>query len=418
MIILGLVTIILALLGAPLFVIIAANALLHYYAVDIDLSVFAIEFNRLSTMPMLLPIPLFTFAGYMLAESGTPNRMLRLSRALLGWMPGGPAIVCIVASALFTAFTGASGVTIIALGGLLYPALIKEGYNERFSLGLITTAGSLGLLFPPSLPLIIYGVIAKTSIDNLFRGGFLPGVLMIVLLSFYSAFMSFSQNVKRHKFSLVELRGALWESRYELPLPFIVLGGIYSGYIAISEAAAITAFLVIIIEVFLYREISFRKLPDIMRRSMILVGSIFIIMGCAMAYTNYLIDAEIPMKILDLIRQFIDSRIAFLIALNIFLLIVGCMLDIFSALIVVVPLITPIAASYNIDPVHLGVIFLANLNIGYMTPPVGLNLFISSVRFKKPVITLYFATLPYLAMMLISLIIITYVSYLSLVLVP
>ncbi len=416
MILMGLITVVLALLGTPLFIIIAANALLQFYIADFDLMLTSIELYRLASMPMLLPIPLFTFAGYILAHSGSPGRLVRLSQAAFGWMPGGLAVVCLSVCAIFTAFTGASGVTIIALGGLLYPALIQEKYRENFSLGLITTSGSVGLLFPPSLPLILFGVIAGASIDELFIAGILPGLLMVSLLSVYSIFYAARSKIPRPAFSVIKLRKAIWEARYEIPLPFLVLGGIYSGKIAISEAAALTAFIVLFIELVLYREIKLRELPEIMRKSMVLVGGILIIMGCSLGYTNYLLDAEIPMKILDFIQGFITSKIAFLVALNIFLLIVGCMLDIFSALVVVVPLILPIALSYQIDPVHLGIIFLTNLNIGYMTPPVGLNLFISSLRFKKSVVTLYLATLPFLFILLLALIIVTYVPELSLIL--
>ena len=414
MILFGILTVVLALLGAPLFVIIAANALMHFYFAGFDLSLATIEIYRLASMPMLLPIPLFTFTGYILAESGTPERLLRLSRAVLGWMPGGLAIVCISACALFTAFTGASGVTIIALGGLLYPALRSDLYRDKFSIGLITTSGSLGLLFPPSLPLILYGIISKSSIDHLFIAGIMPGMLLVGVLAAYSAFFAIRNDIPRQKFNMKELGAALWDARYEIPLPFLVLGGIYSGKIAVSEAAALTAFIVFLVESFLYKEIKFKQLPGILNKSMVLVGSILIIMGCALAYTNYLLDAQIPIKILDAIKAHISSKIAFLIALNAFLLLVGCILDIFSALVVVVPLILPIATNYGIDPVHLGIIFLANLNIGYLTPPVGLNLFISSLRFNRTVVTLYIATLPFLLLLLISLIVITYWPGLSL----
>ncbi|MBN1356086.1 TRAP transporter large permease [bacterium] len=410
----GLVTVILALLGTPLFVIIAANTFMHLYLAGFDFSLTSIEFYRISGMPMLLPIPLFTFAGYILAESGAPKRLLKLSQAALGWMPGGLAVVCITACALFTAFTGASGVTIIALGGLLFPALIQEKYGETFSLGLITTSGSLGLLFPPSLPLILYGVVAGVSIDDLFLAGIFPGLIMVTLLAAYSSITAVRKGVARPAFSRSQIAKALWEARYEIPLPFLILFGIYSGKFAISEAAALTAFAVLFVEMVLYHEIEWRNLPVIMRKSMVLVGSILIIMGCAMGYTNILLDAEVPVRILDAIKVHMHSRLAFLIALNVFLLIVGCMLDIFSALIVVIPLIVPIARSYDVNLVHLGIIFLANLNIGYMTPPVGLNLFISSIRFKKPVITLYWATIPFLVIMFISLILITYIPGLSL----
>ncbi|MGB3975289.1 MAG: TRAP transporter large permease subunit [bacterium] len=410
----GLVTLILALLGTPLFVIIAANALLQLHAMQYDTTLMIIEFYRLANMPMLLPIPLFTFAGYILAESGAPQRLVRVSQALFGWMPGGLAIVCIIACAIFTAFTGASGVTIIALGGLIYPALLKENYPERFSLGLITSSGSLGLLFAPSLPLILYGIIAQVSIDNLFKAGVLPGILILAFMSVYSGIKANAFKVQRPGFSMKELGKALWDARYEIPLPIIILSSIYSGILAISEAAVFSVFLVLFVEVILYREINLTHLSDIARKSTILVGGILIIMGCSLAYTNCLLDAEIPMKILAGLQNYISGRVAFLIALNLFLLLVGCMLDIFSALIVVVPLILPISREFGIDPIHLGIIFLANLNIGYMTPPVGLNLFIASLRFKKPVITLYLACIPFLVLMLAALVLITYIPAISL----
>lgn len=417
MILSGIITIILALLGTPLFVIIAANAMIQLHMMDYDFTLMSIEMYRLAKMPMLLPIPLFTFAGFILAHSKAPERLVRLSRAFFGWMPGGLSIVCIIACAFFTAFTGASGVTIIALGGLIYPALLRERYEERFSIGLITSSGSLGLLFAPSLPLILYGVIAEVSIDDLFKAGVLPGILILVSLALFSGYKSIQFRVERPKFRLSELGAALWEARYEAPLPLLILSGIYSGILAISEAAVFSAFLVLFVEMVLYREVRISELGLIMRKSMILVGGILIIMGCSLAYTNCLLDAEVPMRILESIRSFIDSRLAFLIALNIFLLIVGCMLDIFSALIVVVPLILPIAREFGVDPIHLGIIFLANLNIGYMTPPVGLNLFIASLRFKRPVVDLYFACIPFLVILLITLLIITYFPAVSLLLV-
>lgn len=416
MILSGIVTFIFALLGAPLFTVIAANALIQLHAADYDLTLMFIEFYRLAKMPMLLPIPLFTFAGYILAKSGAPERLVRVSRALFGWMPGGLAIVCIGACALFTAFTGASGVTIIALGGLLYPALRQDRYEDRFSIGLITSSGSLGILFAPSLPLILYGVIAEVSVDSLFRAGALPGLVILGLLGVYSSWRAVKFHVPRPAFSVRELKSALWDARYELPLPIIILSGIYTGTIAISEAAVFSAFLVLFVEMVLYRELSMKDLAIVMRRSMILVGAIMIIMGCSLAYTNCLLDAEVPMQILEFLKAHMTSRTAFLIALNIFLLIVGCMLDVFSALVVVVPLILPVALEYGVDPIHLGIIFLANLNIGYMTPPVGLNLFIASLRFKRPVIDLYIATIPFLIIMLLALLIITYAPSLSLAL--
>jgi len=413
----GIITIALALLGTPLFIIISASALLSFYLVGIDSSIVTIEMYRMANTPMLIAIPLFAFAGYVLAESGAPNRLVRLSQALLGWLPGGLAIVVILACTLFTAFTGASGVTIIALGGLLFPALMSEKYSEKFSLGLVTSSGSLGLLLLPSLPLILYGVVTKTDIDQLFRAGIVPCILLVLLLSLYSVYKGLEAKVPSSRITLREVINAIWAAKWELPLPIVVLGGIYSGYIAISEAAAITAFCVVVVEVAIYREVRLRDLPRIMQKSMVLVGGILIILGAALAFTNYLIDAEVPMKILNLLKVHIQSKLAFLIMLNIFLLVVGCMIDIFSAIFVVVPLISPIAQAYGIHPVHLGIIFLVNLGIGYSTPPVGMNLFIASFRFDRPVLKLYMASLPFLAILLLALVIITYVPGLSLFLV-
>jgi len=413
----SIVTVGLALLGTPLFIIISASALLSFHLVGYDSSIVTIEMYRMANTPMLIAIPLFAFAGYILAESGAPNRLVRLSQALLGWLPGGLAIVALLACTLFTAFTGASGVTIIALGGLLFPALLSEKYSEKFSLGLLTTSGSLGLLLLPSLPLILYGVVTKTDIDQLFRGGIVPCILLVFLLSLFSVYKGLEAVVPSSRITLREVTDAIWAAKWELPLPIVVLIGIYSGYIAISEAAAITAFCVIVVEVGIYREVRLRDLPRLMQKSMVLVGGILIILGAALAFTNYLIDAEVPMKILNLLKAHIASKLVFLIMLNIFLLLVGCMIDIFSALFVVVPLITPIAQAYGIHPVHLGIIFLTNLGIGYSTPPVGMNLFIASFRFGRPVLKLYVASLPFLAILLFALMIITYVPSLSLFLV-
>ena len=414
-IIIGLVLVLLALFGAPLFIVIAAIALLSFHFAGIDTAAVIVELYRLASAPTLIAIPLFTFAGYVLAESKSPKRLVDLAKALFGWMPGGLAMVSLVTCAFFTAFTGASGVTIVALGGLLYPVLLKEGYPEKFSLGLLTSSGSLGLLFPPSLPIILYGLVANISIDQLFLAGILPGFLLISLLSVYSMRRGTVAAVPKTPFNWINILKALKGSAWEIPLPIIIIGGIYGGFFTATEAAAVTAFYVLFIEVFIYRDLHlFKDVPGIMKDSMLLVGAILIILGCAMGLTNYLIDEQIPMKILAFMRTFISSKIVFLMLLNLLLLIVGCMMDMFSAIIVVVPLIVPIATEFGVDPVHLGIIFLANLEIGYFTPPVGLNLFISSFRFNKSIIKLYVSALPFLIIYLIALLIITYVPELSL----
>ncbi|MGA9117231.1 MAG: TRAP transporter large permease [Bacteroidota bacterium] len=411
----GLALALLALLGAPLFSVIGLIAVLAFAGAGIDSSAVIVELYRIASNPTLVAIPLFTFSGYVLAESKTPVRLVNLARAFFGGIPGGLAIVALVTCAVFTAFTGASGVTIVALGGLLYPILLKENYSERFSLGLITTSGSLGLLFPPSLPLILFALISKVSVDRLFAAGLLPGLLLVGLLSAYSLRIGRSLRLPRTPFSARNALAAVRAAGWELPLPVLIIGGIYSGFFTATEAAAVTAFYVTVVEVFIYRDLHlFRDIPRVMKESMLLVGAIMMILGAAFGLTSYLIDEEVPMKLFALTQSLISSPVVFLIVLNLFLIAVGMMMDIFSAIIVVVPLILPVAAAYGVDPVHLGIIFLTNLEIGYLTPPVGLNLFISSLRFHKPVVTVVRATLVFIGILLAALVVITYVPDLSL----
>lgn len=409
------VIILMAVLGAPVFLVISSFAMLGFYLADIPIAVIIVDiYNKFSNTPLLYTIPLFTFAGYILAESKTSVRIVNFSRAVLGWLPGGLAIVSLAVCAFFTAFTGASGVTIIALGGLLYPALLKEKYPDKFALGLITSSGSLGLLFPPSLPIILYGVVSETSINQLFVAGLIPGILLILLLSAYSVLTARREKAVKSRFYFKDVLRATYEAKWELLIPFIIIVGIYGGFVTLGEVATITIVYALFIEVFIYRDIRIVKIPDIMTRSMILVGGILVILGSAYGLTNYIIDARVPMTILNVMEEYISSRFVFLIILNVFLLVVGCVLDIYSALLVVVPLILPIAISYDVNPVHLGIIFLTNLEIGYSTPPVGMNLFISCFRFNKPVTTLYRATIPFLIILFAGLMIITYIPELSL----
>lgn len=415
---------VLAAIGAPLFALIGAIALLGFHAGGQDGVAVAVEFYRLADMPALIAIPLFTLAGFLLAESRAPQRLVRLTNALFGWLPGGLAIVAVLACAMFTAFTGATGVTIVALGAVLYPALLQQNYGEKFSLGLLTASGSLGLILVPSMPLILYGVVAQqfhttppVTIDALFKAGVLPCLLMVVLLSIYSVWHARKVGVTRAQVTAREVRAALLGAAWELPLPFVILGGIYSGKLAASEAAAATALYVLIVTVLIRREIALAKLPRIAREAMLLVGAILVILGFSLALTNWLIDAEVPAKLFSAIQAHISSRAAFLLILNAFLLVFGMLLEGFPAIILLVPLVLPVALNYGVDPVHLGILFLANLQLGIFLPPVGMNLFIASMRFDKPVLTLVRASVPFFLILLAAVLVITYWPALSLVLV-
>lgn len=420
MIWLGVIVIaVMALLGAPLFAVVLAAAMLGFISADIHLAVVAIELNRIADTPLLVALPFFTFAGYLMAKAKTSTRLRDLTQALFGWMPAGLAIVGFITCALFTALTGASGVTIVALGTLLLPMLTQGGYSERYSLGLVTTSGSLGLLIVPSLPLILYGIVAQQldvgerfTIQQLFLAGLVPALLMIVLLSAWTVWRH--GNVVKTQLDGKWVWETLKAARWELPLPVVVLGGIYTGFFAISEAAAMTALYVIVVEVFLYKEVSLKQLPGVIRESMVMVGSIILILGAALAFTNYLVDAEIPQRLFAFLQTHISDRMTFLIFLNILLLILGALLDIFAAIVIMVPLILPVAVDYGIHPVHLGIIFLANLQIGYFTPPIGMNLFIASYRFDRPVLELYAACMPFMVVLLFALLLITYIPELSL----
>lgn len=404
-----------ALLGLPLFVVLGALGLIASRLSGVDPAMLILEMHSLTASASLVAIPLFTLAGSVLAAGGAPQRLVRVFNALLGWMPGGLAVVALTSCAFFTAFSGASGVTILALGGLLYPILRSGRYPERFSLGLVTSSGSLGILFMPSLPLLLYGVVAKVGIDQLFKAGVVPGLILLVLMSAYSAFSGARFEVPRRPFEWGELRAAAREGFWDLLLPAGIVLGIFGGYVTVTEAASCAAAYVLLMEVAVHRTLKLdRNLFAVFRDAAVLVGSILIILGVAMGLTNLLVNAQIPTRVLAYVEHVVHTPVQFLLLLNALLLVVGCMMDVFSAIVVVVPLILPLALRFGIDPVHLGIIFLANLEIGYSTPPVGLNLFIASQRFGKPVFTLFRATLPFLGLMLIWLAIVTYVPAASL----
>ena len=412
---------IMAALGAPLFAVLLAASMLGFYSADIDLAIVAIELYRIVDTPLLVALPLFTFSGYLLSEANTSTRLVNLMQSLFGFLPSGLAIVAFVACAVFTALTGASGVTIVALGALLLPALRQAGFAEKFSMGLVTTSGSLGLLLVPSVPLILYGVIAQQldlgepfAIVDLFVAGVAPMLLMLFMLSCWTLWRHRGGAIPRVPFQWRKVGAALWDARWEVPLPFAVLGGVFSGVFAISEAAAVTALYVVLAEVFGYREINMRQLAKVAKESMVMVGGILLILGVALGFTNFLVDAEVPQQLMALMQEHIQSPLSFLLLLNVLLLILGAMLDIFAALVIMVPLLLPVAVGFGIHPVHLGIIFLANMQVGYFTPPVGMNLFIASYRFKKPLTELYAATVPFMLILLLAVLIITYVPFLSL----
>ena len=404
-----------AILGAPIFVTLGGVALLLFLAAGVHVASIPVETYRIVVSPFIPTIPLFTLAGFILSEGKASQRLVRLFRALFGWMPGGLAIAATLVCGFFTTFTGASGVTILALGGLLLPVLRQSGYRERFSVGLLTATGSIGLLFPPSLPVILYGVVAHVPIPDLFRAGIVPGILMIAAVCILSVREAGRAKTPGPPFDLHEAAAALWESKWEILLPVIALAGIFGGFCTLIEAAAITVIYALVTGVVIHRDLHVtRDLPRVLAKCVALIGGVFIILGVAMGLTNYLVDAEIPAKAATWVQAHIQSKILFLLALNAFLLVVGCLMDIFSAIVVVVPLILPISQAFGINPLHLGMIFLANLELGYLTPPVGMNLFLASYRFEKPLVEIYRNAIPFLLVLLGVVLLITYVPALTL----
>jgi tripartite ATP-independent transporter DctM subunit len=406
----------LALIGTPLFLVFGASAMYLFATNEGTIASVAVDVfsEKFADSPQLVTIPLFTIAGYIMAEGGTPNRLIALSRAWLGWMPGGLAVVCLCTSAFFTTFTGGSGITIVAIGGLLMPALLKERYPERFSLGLVTTAGSLGIMFPPALPLILYGIVANILIDKLFLAGFLPGVLTVVALSAYASYVGVKSKVERVPFNLKHALATTWHAKWTIGLPVVIVGGLATGKLRVHESSAFTGLYVLVVETLIYRELSIRKdLPRIIRESMTMIGAILAILSTAIGFTAFLIQAQVPSLLLQSMQVLITSKTMFLLVLNVFLLIAGMVMEIFGAIFVVVPLIAPIGKHFGIDPYHLAIMFLVNLEIAYLCPPLGLNLIISSFRFGTPVTNVYRSVLPFIAVLTVTLIVTTYVPWLS-----
>jgi len=401
--------------GSPIFAALGGAAVLLFLVNGVPAAAVPVETYRLTVSPTLPAIPLFTLAGFLLAQGEASARLLRVFRALFGWMPGGTAVVTAVLCAFFTVFTGASGVTILALGGLLFQALQADRYRERFSLGLLTASGSLGLLFPPALPLILYGIVAQISIQDLFIGGLVPGILLVALIAAWGMREGLISDARRQSFEGWEALRAIWHAKWELALPILVLVAIFGGFATLVEASALTALYALIAQTVVHRDIGLRKdLFRVVVECVVLVGGVLIILGVAMGLTSYMVDAQIPARMVEWAQESISSPLLFLLGLNIFLLLVGCLMDIFSAIVVVVPLIVPLGAAFGIDPIHLGIIFIANLELGYLTPPVGLNLFLAAYRFDRPILKIWRAALPMLVILGIGVILITYVPWLTL----
>ena len=401
--------------GLPIFVVLAALSIIFFLS---EPNEWTTNFNLISTIsdsaysivvrPTLAAIPIFTLAGYLLAESNISRRLLDFFKTSFGWLPGSTVLIVVLLCAFFTALTGGSGITILALGAVLYPVLVEDGYSKMFSLGLVTAAGSLGLLFPPSLPAIIYSVTAGINPIDLFKQGFLPALFLLLVVVLYG-FYHRPNKKKKIKFSLKDSIKALSVAKWEIVIPILIVFGLFSGFATLVECAALLVVYVLFIELYIYKDINLKDIPKIVIDCATLVGGVLIILGFAMGFTGYLVDAEIPLKILHFTQQSIESKLIFLLALNILLLIAGCIMDVFSAIIVIVPLIAPLAAHFGIDPIHLAIIFIANLELGYITPPVGMNLFLSSYRFNKDMPTVYKATMPYFFIRLIGVLIITYI---------
>ncbi len=401
-------------LGAPIFVGLGGVAAVLLWHDLFPVSAIPTETYGLSVKPILPTIPLFTLAGYILAEGGTPRRLVELFRTLVGFLPGGVAVVAIVVCAFFTSFTGGSGVTILAMGGLLFPMLIAERYSPKFSTGLLTSAGSLGLLFPPSLAVILYGLVAEVELRRLFLSGFVPAVVEIALVAALALVASRQASIARVPFDIQKSVAALWQAKWELGIPLLVLGSILGGFATLVEAAALTVLYAFVLEFVIHRELNLRK--DLLRvggDAATVIGGVLIILGVALGLTNYLVFAEIPQLGVEWVQSLVSSPLVFLLLLNLFLLVVGCLMDIYSAIVVVVPLIAPLGVFYGIDPFHLGVIFLTNLELGYLTPPVGMNLFLASYRFRQPLAEVYRASLPFLLIRCVGVALVTYVPWLT-----
>jgi tripartite ATP-independent transporter DctM subunit len=411
---LGLLIVAGTVLGMPIYAALGGAALLLFWVEGTPISAVPGEAYRMSTSPMLPAIPLFTLAGYLLAEGGASQRLLRLFSALVGWLPGGLAVVVTLVLAFFTPLTGASGITILAMGGLLLPMMLNSRYSEANSIGLVTVSGSIGVLFPPSLPVILYAYYAELDLDQMFIAGAVPGVILVVAVAAWAAWRGAAGGATRTAFSGRELLAALWHAKWEVLLPAVILVGIFGGFATLVEASALTVLYALVLECVVFRELKLRNAFRVAIESATMIGGFMIILSVALGFTNYLVIAQVPMQVLEWVRELIQSPYVFLLMLNLLLIVVGALMDIYSAIIIIVPLIAPMASAYGIHPVHLGIVFLANMQLGYLMPPMGENLFLSAYRFNKSLAQLYRSVLPFVGIILAVVLLLTYVPALTL----
>lgn len=402
-----------SLLGMPAFATLGGVALILFANLGQPIASISIAHYQLVINPLLPTLPLFTVAGYLLAEGGAAKRLVRVFFALFGNLRGGPALVTVLVCAFFTSITGASGVTILALGGLLMPVLTRSGYTEKNALGLLSGSGSIGLLLPPCLPIIIYALVARVSIQQMFLGGVIPALVMMAAISVWGI-QSGPSRADRISFNLNEARLALWDAKWELLMPVVALVALFSGIATPVEAAAVTALYAFVIEVVIHRDLNlFQDVPHVLSECGLLIGGVLLILGVSLGFTNYLVDAEVPTRAVEWTTRNIHSPFVFLLLLNVFMLVVGCLIEIYPAIVIEVPLLVPLGAAYGIDPIRLGIIFLANLELGYLTPPVGLNLLMSSYRFQKPLGEVLRSVLPVVAVLSVGVLLITYIPGLT-----
>jgi len=412
---LGLIALVflLLILGQPLYILIGSvTAYCYYFFGGGELQVIIEDIFYAGNREIILAIPLFILAGNIMTHGSISNRLIELARTLTAAIPSGLAISAVLSCAVFAAISGSSPVTLIAVGSIMYPALLKAGYDKDLSMGILTAGGTLGIIIPPSIPMIIFAIMAQVSVTEMFIAGIGPGILLVSILIIYALVRG---SGTRGTFSLAESITASKRGVLALLMPLVILGGIYSGFFTATESAGVALVYALVVELFIHREISFKQLPKIFTQSAEMLGTLFLILILAVSLNKFMTYEEIPQNLVAIMRDFVTSPIGFLIMVNIMLLVVGCVMDIMSAILVMAPLLTPIAIHYGIDPVHFGIIMIVNLEIGYLTPPVGINLFVASGIFKESIGRMIRAVIPLVLVLLIGLILITFVPEISLI---